>query len=68
MKQLVYTIVCTPILWLFFAYTKANIYSFWLGFFLCLIVELAIFMAYCGLKLHRAHRASLNIKLDSTCL
>jgi len=65
MKPIVYSFICTPAIWLFFAYTKANIYSFWLGFFLCLMAELAIFVVYCGIKLHRAHRASLNIKLDS---
>ena len=65
MKQIVYVIIYTPVIWLFFAYTKANIYAFWLGFFLCIMAELSIFVVYCGIKLHRAHWTALHIKLDS---
>ena len=46
-----------------FAYTKANIYSFWIGFLLCAVAEFGIFFVYAFVKLHKAYRDAQLIKL-----
>ena len=63
MKTLLLFILGTILLTLLFAYTKANLYSFWLGSLLCVVSEMAIFLVYALVKLHRAARDSQSIRL-----
>jgi hypothetical protein len=38
MKNILLMVILVPGVSIIFAYTKANIWSFWLGFFLCLVL------------------------------
>ena len=49
-----------------FAYTKANIYSFFFGFLLCIIAELVILAMYCISKVQKAYSDSNTIKLTES--
>jgi hypothetical protein len=68
LKNWLVILVVVPFLGIFLAYTKANIYSFWLGFLLCLATELSILLVYCFIKLQKAYRDSRNIRLESRSL
>lgn len=64
LKDWLVMLIVVPFLGIFLAYTKANIYSFWLGFLLCLATELTILLVYCFAKLQKAYRDSRNIRLE----
>ncbi len=52
-----------------FAYTKANVYSFFFGFLLCIMAEFVILIIYCFSKVQKAYSDSNTIKLtESTWL
>jgi hypothetical protein len=68
MKNVLLAVFLTPLFSLFVVYTKANLYSFWLGILLCLMAELVIFLAYFFSKVHYTQRDAISLKLASMML
>jgi len=66
MKNFILMLTLVPGISIIFAYTKANVWSFWLGFVLCLIGELSILIFYCFIKLQKAYRDSFTIKIQES--
>lgn len=66
MKNILLMLFLVPGISIIFAYTKANIWSFWLGVFLCLILEFFILLSYCFIKIQKAYRDSFTIKLQES--
>jgi hypothetical protein len=58
--------ILVPGVSIIFVYTKANIWSFWLGFVLCLLAEMSILVFYCFIKLQKAYRDSFTIKIQES--
>lgn len=63
MRNLLLMVLLVPGVSIIFAYTKANIWSFWLGVTLCLSAEFALLLFYCFIKLQKAYRDSFTIRL-----
>lgn len=64
MANILLMVLLVPAISVIFAYTKANIWSFWLGFVLCIFLEGFILLSYCFIKLQKAYRDSFTIKLQ----
>ena len=66
MKNLIATIIVVTGISILFSRVSSNIWSFWLGFILCVIGELFIIVAYCFIKVQKAYRDSFTIKLTES--
>ncbi len=56
MRNILLMILLIPGISIIFAYTKANIWSFWLGIILSLFLQFFICLAYCFIKVQGAYR------------
>ena len=66
MRDLILLMVMVPLILLLLSYTKANIWSFWLGMLLCLSAESSILIVYCVIKLQTMYSDSLSVTLNES--